>query len=82
MDVILIARIYDCSREEQRVLSQVLLVIIAGPLQSTAENFIDPPDAFSSDGELLSATAAGSDSAGFSLGKNFKKNAEFLTIFG
>ncbi|CAF0992879.1 unnamed protein product [Didymodactylos carnosus] len=78
---ILIARIYRCSAEDQRVLSRALPIIIALVEQSSSTHLIDPPEDYPNDGSVLSITTIWSDFVGFTLDQNFKTNSSFYNDF-
>ncbi|CAF1976453.1 unnamed protein product [Rotaria magnacalcarata] len=78
---ILIARLYRCSIEDQRVLSRALPILIALIEKSLAPSLIDPPDVYPDDGNVLSITTVWSDFVGFTLEENFKTNITFFNDF-
>lgn len=78
---ILIARLYRCSLDDQRVLSRTLPVLIALAEKSLAPSLVDPPSAYPDDGNVLSITTIWSDFVGFTLDENFKTNASFFNDF-
>ena len=53
---ILIARLYRCSAEDQRVLSRTMPHLIAIAKQSLAPSLVDPLDVYPDDGNVLSIT--------------------------
>ncbi|CAF1643638.1 unnamed protein product [Rotaria sp. Silwood1] len=79
--VILIARLYRCSIEDQRVLSRTLPILIALAEQSLIPSLVDPPSIYPNDGNVLSMTTIWSDFIGFTLEENFKTNASFFNDF-
>ncbi|UJR35482.1 hypothetical protein I4U23_028237 [Adineta vaga] len=74
---ILIARIYRCSIEDQRVLSKALPIMIHLIEQYGPGTLVDPPDAYPGDGSVLSITTIWSDYLGMTLSDSVKTNAEF-----
>ncbi|CAF3012056.1 unnamed protein product [Rotaria sp. Silwood2] len=78
---ILVARLYRCSTEDQRVLARVLPILIALAEKSLAPNLVDPPGAYPDDGNVLSIITVWSDFVGFTLEENFKTNASFFNDF-
>ncbi|CAF3625481.1 unnamed protein product [Rotaria sp. Silwood1] len=78
---ILIARIYRCSAEDQRVLSHALPILIALVEQSLSPQFVDPPDRYPADGMVLSIVTVWSDFVGFTLDENVKTNPSFFNEF-
>ena len=76
--VILIARIYRCSSDDQRVLSRAIPILISLVDQSLP---IDPPDAFPNDGSVLSITTIWSDFIGLTLTDSIKTNPVFFNDF-
>ncbi|CAF3723365.1 unnamed protein product [Rotaria socialis] len=78
---ILIARLYRCSIEDQRILSRALPILIALIEKSLAPSLIDPPDVYPDDGNVLSITTVWSDFVGFTLEENFKTNITFFNDF-
>ncbi|CAF4276771.1 unnamed protein product, partial [Rotaria sordida] len=53
---VLIARLYRCSVEDQRVLSVALPILIALAEQSLTPKLVDPPSVYPDDGNVLSIT--------------------------
>ncbi|CAF3546877.1 unnamed protein product [Rotaria socialis] len=78
---ILIARLYRCSAEDQRVLSRAIPNLIAIAEQSSAPSLVDPLDVYPNDGNVLSITTIWSDFVGFTLEENFKTNPSFFNDF-
>ncbi|CAF0941874.1 unnamed protein product [Rotaria sordida] len=78
---VLIARLYRCSVEDQRVLSVALPILIALAEQSLTPKLVDPPSVYPDDGNVLSITTIWSDFVGFTLDENFKTNASFFNDF-
>ncbi|CAF3731852.1 unnamed protein product [Rotaria socialis] len=78
---ILIARLYRCSAEDQRVLSRAIPNLIAVAEQSLAPSLVDPPTVHPDDGNVLSITTVWSDFVGFTLEENFKTNPSFFNDF-
>ncbi|CAF4093486.1 unnamed protein product, partial [Rotaria magnacalcarata] len=61
---ILIARVYRCSTEDQRVLSHALPILIAMAQQSFFPQLIDPPYRYPADGMAISIVTVWSDFVG------------------
>ncbi|CAF4763631.1 unnamed protein product, partial [Rotaria sp. Silwood1] len=78
---ILIARLYRCSIEDQRVLSRALPILIALAERSLTSSLVDPPSVYPDDGNVLSITTIWSDFVGFTLEENFKTNPNFFNDF-
>ncbi|CAF1348950.1 unnamed protein product [Rotaria magnacalcarata] len=78
---ILIARLYRCSDEDQRVLSRTIPNLIAIAEQSLAPSLVDPPNVYLDDGNVLSITTIWSDFVGFTLEEKFKTNSSFFNDF-
>ncbi|CAF0979076.1 unnamed protein product [Adineta steineri] len=78
---ILIARVYRCSAEDQRVLSHALPILIAVAEQSLSPALIDPPNMDSADGMVVSIVTVWSDFIGFTLNENVKTNPSFFNNF-
>ncbi|CAF0744117.1 unnamed protein product [Adineta steineri] len=78
---ILIARVYRCSAEDQRVLSHALPILIAVAEQSLSPPLIDPPNMDSADGMVVSIVTVWSDFVGFTLDENVKTNPSFFNDF-
>ncbi|CAF1602493.1 unnamed protein product [Adineta ricciae] len=74
---ILIARIYRCSVEDQRVLSKALPIMINLVNEYGPGTLIDPPEAYPADGSVLSIVTIWSDYIGKTLTESVKDNAEF-----
>jgi hypothetical protein len=77
LTIILIARIYRCSIEDQRVLSRSIPLMIILAQQATSSHFVDPPGDYPNDGSVLSITTIWSDFIGFTFDENFKTNSSF-----
>ena len=77
---ILIARLYRCSVDDQRVLARALPFMISMAQQATAKRFIDPPQQYPNDGNILSLTIW-NDFIGFDINENIKTNASFYNDF-
>jgi hypothetical protein len=75
--MILIARLYRCSSEDQRVLSQAIPFMINLVQQSAPGNLIDPPENCPNDGRVLSITTIWSDLIGLTFNESVKINSEF-----
>ncbi|CAF4874639.1 unnamed protein product [Rotaria sp. Silwood1] len=80
LTVILIARLYRCSSEDQRVLSRSLPIMISVAQQAISKHFIDPPQQYPNDGNVLSLTIW-SDFVGFNINENIKTNSTFYNDF-
>ncbi|CAF4040550.1 unnamed protein product [Adineta steineri] len=78
---ILIARVYRCSAEDQRVLSHALPILIAVAEQSLSPALIDPPAMYPADGMVVSIVTVWSDFVGFTLDENVKTNPYFFNNF-
>jgi hypothetical protein len=78
---ILIARIYRCSSEDQRVLSRAIPVMVYLVEQSVSKQLIDPPDRYPDDGGVLSITTIWSDFLGVTLEESIKTNPDFYNDF-
>ena len=77
LTTILIARIYRCSPEDQRVLSRAIPVMLALAQQSTSKHLIDPPERYPDDGSVLSIITVWSDFIGMTLNDSIKTNPDF-----
>ena len=75
---ILIARIYRCSAEDQRVLSQALPILLRSVEQSLSSQLIDPPDKYQDDGSVLDIVTIWSDFVGRTVNENIKTNSTFF----
>ena len=75
--MILIARIYRCSPEDQRVLSRAIPIMLSLAQQSSSRHLIDPPDNYPNDGSVLGITTIWSDFIGLTLNDSIKTNPEF-----
>ncbi|CAF1254893.1 unnamed protein product [Adineta steineri] len=80
LTAILIARLYRCSVDDQRVLARALPFMISIAQQSMAKSLIDPPQQYPNDGNILSLTLW-SDFIGFDINENIKTNASFYNDF-
>lgn len=78
---ILLARLYRCSNEDQRVLSRLLPNLIGLTQVDSSNQLIDPYESYPNDGDVLSITTIWSDFVGFSLNENMKTNADFYNDF-
>ncbi|CAF4847571.1 unnamed protein product, partial [Rotaria sp. Silwood2] len=78
---ILVARLYRCSTEDQRVLARVLPILIVLVEKSSAPGLVDPPGAYPYHENVLSIITVWSDFVGFTLEQNFKSNASFFNDF-
>jgi hypothetical protein len=78
LTVILIARIYRCSLDDQKILSRTIPILISLVDKSSP---IDPPDAFPNDGAVLSITTIWSDFLGLTLNDSVKTNPVFFNDF-
>jgi hypothetical protein len=81
LTVILIARIYRCSSDDQRILSRAIPLIISLVQALSPGHLIDPPNAFPSDGAVLSITTIWSDFLGLTLNDSVKTNPIFFNDF-
>jgi hypothetical protein len=79
--VILIARLYRCSTEDQRVLSRTLPSLVASLQQTSSASLIDPPEEYPYDGRTSLLLTIFSDLIGFTLDENFKTNSSFYNDF-
>ena len=78
---ILIARLYRCSTEDQRVLSHALPILIAVAEQTLSPQLVDPPAMYPADGMVVSILTVWSDFVGFTLDENVKTNPSFYNDF-
>jgi hypothetical protein len=78
VSAILIARIYRCSSEDQRVLSRAIPLMLFIVQQSSSKHLIDPPETYPDDGNVLSITTVWSDFIGLTLNDSIKTNPEFF----
>jgi hypothetical protein len=77
LTVILIARLYRCSPEDQQVLSRAIPIMISLIQARSSGHLIDPPDAYPDDGAVLSITTIWSDFIGPTINDSIKTNLEF-----
>lgn len=81
LTIILIARVYRCSSEDQRVLSRAIPVMISLVQQDSPGHLVDPPTAYPNDGAVLSITTIWSDFLGMTLNDSVKTNPDFYNDF-
>ncbi|CAF1217893.1 unnamed protein product [Adineta steineri] len=75
--IILIARLYRCSLDDQQILSRAIPIMIFLVQQASSGHLIDPPDNYQNDGSVLSITTIWSDFIGLTLNDSIKTNSEF-----
>lgn len=81
LTVILIARIYRCSSEDQRVLSRAIPLMISFIEKLLPGGLIDPPTDYPNDGGVLGITTIWSDFLGLTLSDSVKTNPVFFNDF-
>jgi hypothetical protein len=77
LTMILIARLYRCSSEDQRVLSRAIPLMISLVQKYSFGQLIDPPNVYPDDGSVLSIVTIWSDFFGLTLNDSIKTNPVF-----
>jgi hypothetical protein len=81
LTVILIARLYRCSSEDQRILSRAIPLMISLAQRNSPGHLIDPRDIYPNDGSVLGIITIWSDFFGLTLNDSIKTNPEFYNDF-